>query len=140
MGINFLLLLCIFLIVLIFSMRNFKWVISEIRGICEDESGYVKLIQLMFVGLVFTSFFMLLVYNLINKETTSKLDIFLTVIVGLIGTIIGTFFSEKSMESLKKDRDIKKREIIRAKRGLMEAKKELEGFKENLNSLLEKFS
>jgi uncharacterized protein YneF (UPF0154 family) len=118
-------------------MRNFKWITNEIRCICKDESGYVKLIQLMFVVLVFTSFFILLVYNLINEETTSKLDIFLTVIVGLIGTIIGTFFSEKSMESLKKDRDIKKREIIRAKRTLKEKLRESE---EKINKILKKLN
>jgi len=65
------------------------------------------------------------------------LDIFLTVIVGLIGTIIGTFFSEKSMESLKKDRDIKKREIIRAKRTLKEKLRESE---EKINKILKKLN
>lgn len=112
MTIRFLLVLCTFLIILIFLMINFRWSIREVRSICENESGYVKLIQLVFVLLVFTSFLVLLIYNIIYRETTSKLDIFLTVIVGLIGTIIGTFFSERTMESIKKDRDRKIRKII----------------------------
>src|SRR3989344_1986254 len=104
-----LLIVCIFLIVLIFLMRNIRWIIKEIRDTCEDESGYMKLIQFIFVILVLTSFFILLIFSLIFRESTSKLDIFLTVIVGLMGTIIGTFFSERSMESIKKDRDKKRR-------------------------------
>ena len=110
--IRFLLLLCTTLIVLIFLMRNTLWIIKEIRNICEDESGYVKLIQLIFVLLVLASFFILLVYNIIYRETTSKLDIFLTVIVGLMGTIIGAFFSERTMEAIKRDRDRKRKAII----------------------------
>mgnify|MGYP001559399614 CR=1 FL=1 len=110
--IGFLLLLCIFLIVLIFLMRNFKWIVIELRNICENESGYIKLMQLVFVLLVLSSFFGLLIYNLIYRETTSKLDVFLTVIVGLMGTIMGTFFSERTMESIKKDRDKKRKAII----------------------------
>jgi len=65
------------------------------------------------------------------KETTSKLDIFLTVIVGLMGTIIGTFFSERTMESIKKDRDLKKRVIIEEKRKIKDSM-------ESLNKLLKK--
>ena len=82
---------------------------ERIRNICKDESGYIKLMQSLFVALVFFSFFILLVYTLFNESTTSKLDVFLTVIVGLMGTIVGTFFSEKSMESIKRDREIKRR-------------------------------
>ena len=85
---------------------------KEIRDICENESGYMKLIQLIFVMLVLISFFILLIFNLVFREQTSKLDVFLTVIVGLMGTIIGTFFSERSMESIKKDRDKKRKAII----------------------------
>ena len=92
-------------------MSNFKWIIKESRSICENEGGYIKLMQLIFVLLVLASFFVLLVYNLIYRETTSKLDIFLTVIVGLMGTIIGTFFSERSMQSIKIDRDLKKKAL-----------------------------
>lgn len=133
MEIKFLLLLCVFLIVLIFLMRNFKWIIKEIRNICEDESGYVKLIQLIFVLLVLTSFFILLIYNLIYRETTSKLDIFLTVIVGLMGTVIGTFFSERSMESIKKDRDKKRKAIIKKTIKLKQYDEVLKKLLEKLN-------
>jgi len=131
MEIEFLLLLIIFLVVLLFLINNLKWIIGEIRNICKDESGYIKLIQLIFVLLVLSSFFILLIYNIMYKETTSKLDIFLTVIVGLMGTIIGTFFSERTMESIKKDRDLKKRVIIEEKRKIKDSM-------ESLNKLLKK--
>ena|SRR3989344_5368 len=129
--IGFLLLSCIFLIVLIFLMNNLKWLTRELRSICEDESGYIKLIQLIFVLLILSSFFGLLIYNLIYRETTSKLDIFLTVIVGLMGTIIGTFFSERTMESIKRDRDRKIRKIV-------EKTGKLKEYRESLNKLLKK--
>jgi len=133
MEIRFLLLACIVLIILIFLMRNLRWITKEVRSICENESGYVKLIQLLFILLVFVSFFLLLVYNIIYRETTSKLDIFLTVIVGLMGTIIGTFFSERTMESIKKDRDRKRKTII-------EKKLKLEEYKDAMNRLLEELN
>ena len=115
-----LLLISILLIVLIFLMTNFKWIIRELRDICQDEGGYIKLIQLIIVLLVFASFFVLLVYNLFYRESTSKLDIFLTVIVGLIGTIIGAFFSERTMESIKMDRDFKRKVMIEKKQKIGE--------------------
>tara|TARA_Y100000031_G_C8121897_1_gene338620 strand:+ start:74 stop:478 length:405 start_codon:yes stop_codon:yes gene_type:complete len=129
--ISFLLLICTLLLVIIFLIANFRWIIREIRSICKDETGYIKLIQLIFVLLVFGSFFILLVYNLLFQESTSKLDIFLTVIVGLMGTIVGTFFSERTMESIKRDRDLKKRVII-------EKKKEINHQLETFNELLKK--
>ena len=112
-------------------MSNFRWFTKEIRSICENERGYIKLIQLIFVMLILASFFILLIYDLINTETTSKLDVFLTVIVGLMGTIVGTFFSERAMESIKEDRDRKRKAII-------EKKTKLKEYEESLKKLLEK--
>jgi len=122
-----------FLIVLIFLMNNLKWIIKELRNVCEDESGYIKLIQLVFVLLVLASFFGLLIYNLIYRETTSKLDVFLTVIVGLMGTIIGTFFSERTMGSIKKDRDRKRKAIIEKLTKLKEYESIIAVLKKKLN-------
>lgn len=99
-------------IILIFLIINFNWLLKELRSICQDESGYIKLIQLIFILLVLASFLILLVFSIVHEEKTSKLDVFLTVIVGLMGTIIGTFFSETTMESIKKDRDRKRKTII----------------------------
>lgn len=124
-------LVCITLIIVIFLIRNLAWIIKEMRDICENESGYMKLIQLLFVILVLISFFVLLVFNLIFRESASKSDIFLTVIVGLMGTIIGAFFSERSMESIKKDRDKKRKAIIQKTLKLRE-------YKETLDKLLKK--
>jgi|TARA_Y100000310_G_scaffold28368_1_gene27002 uncharacterized protein YneF (UPF0154 family) len=127
----FLLLLCILLLITLFLILNFKWIVKETRSICEDESGYVKLIQLFFILLVLFSFFILLIHSLNSNEVTSKLDIFLTVIVGLMGTIIGTFFSDRTMESIKKDRDRKRREIIKKSAKIKE-------YQKALNKILEK--
>ena len=123
------LLLVIILIALIFIMRNLHWIVSEVRSICRDESGYVKLIQLMFVVLVLGSFFLLLIYTFLSPEPASKSDIFLTVIVGLMGTIVGMFFSERTMESIAKDRDKKRKSLI-------EKKNKLENTVEAVNNLL----
>ncbi len=133
MGLIILLLASVLLIVLIFLMRNIKWVVKEVRSVCENESGYVKLMQLAFVTLIFGSFSILLIYNLFFKEITSKLDIFLTVVVGLMGTIVGTFFSERSMESIKQDRDRKKKAAITTK-------KKLEQYNQLVNKLVERLS
>ena len=130
-SITSLLLSATFLIVLIFLIRNLKWIISELRCICENESGYVKLVQLIFVILILASFFALLVYNFIFRESTSKLDVFLTVVVGLMGTIMGTFFSERTIESIKKDRDFKRRVILQKKHRIEETI-------DSLNKLLQK--
>ena len=90
MNIIILIITCIALIILNFTLRNFKWIVKEIRNICKDETGYIKLIQLLFVLMIFGSFITLLIYNFFHRDITSKLDIFLTVIVGLMGTVIGT--------------------------------------------------
>ena len=131
--IYFLSMICILLIILIFLMTNFKWIIKELRWICKNESGYIKLIQLVFIMLIFGSFFILLIYNIFYRELTSKLDIFLTVIVGLIGTIVGTFFSERIMESIKEDREKKKKKIIEKKQKLREYKELLDKLKRELS-------
>ncbi len=128
-----LILVNILLIFLIFLIYHFRWVIGEIRDICEHESGYIKLIQLSFVVLIFSCFFILLIYNLFERSQTSKLDIFLTVIVGLMGTIIGTFFSEKTMEGIKRDRDKKREKIIEKKLKIEQYKQAIEDILKELN-------
>ena len=127
------LLLVIILIALIFIMRNLHWIVSEVRSICRDESGYVKLIQLMFVVLVLGSFFLLLIYTFLSPEPASKSDIFLTVIVGLMGTIVGMFFSERTMESIAKDRDKKRKVIIEKKIKLKERENQIIDLLKKLN-------
>lgn len=128
-----LLLIGIFLIVLIFLMKNLEWLLKELRSICQDESGYVKLIQLVFILLVLSSFLVLLVFSIVHEEKTSKLDVFLTVIVGLMGTIIGTFFSETTMESIKKDRDKKRRSLIEKTIKLKQLQQQLDEMSKKLS-------
>ncbi len=108
---------------------NFRWIVKELRSICKDESGYIKLLQLVFISVVLVCFLLLLAYSLIVPESISKLDVFLTVIVGFMGTIIGTFFSERSMEGIMQDRDLKREKII-------EKKIKIEQYKEIINKLL----
>jgi uncharacterized protein YneF (UPF0154 family) len=69
---------------------------------------------------------------MIYRDTVSKLDVFLTVIVGLMGTIIGTFFSERTMESIKKDRDRKRKAIIQKTLKLKEYKESLDRLSKRL--------
>mgnify|MGYP001394333426 CR=1 FL=1 len=58
-----------------FIAYHFKWIVEQIRDIANNEGGYVKLIQFLFILLILTSFFLLLLYHLWFNETTSKLDI-----------------------------------------------------------------
>lgn len=95
-----LMLLAVFLITWIFFLRRFEWTIKEIRSICERPSGYIKLAQLLFLMMVTVSFVALLVYYFFYNEQTSKLDVFLTIIVGFMGTIVGFFFKDSALDKL----------------------------------------
>jgi len=80
----------------------FCWVFKELRDICKRISGYIILGQLIFILLSWGVFLGILVYYAIFKPD-GKVDvftIFITVVVGFLGTIIGVFFSEKTFEKI----------------------------------------
>ncbi len=90
-------------IILIFLIIKCEWIIKTIREICKEPEGYIKLIQTTFFLFAIISFSILLFYFIIKPNSTDKLDIFLTIIVGFLGTMIGFFFSDRAMEKISKD-------------------------------------
>ena len=58
----------------------------------------------MIVVILIILFVLIFFYYLINESQVDRIDIFLTVIVGWLGAIIGKFFGERAMENLDIDR------------------------------------
>ena len=81
----------------------FKWFIGQLRDVCKNISGYVILGQLLFMFLSWGIFLLILIYYLIYPEEVSVLNIFLTIIVGFLGTMIGIFFSDRAFDKIIKD-------------------------------------
>ncbi len=100
----------IFLIIIVILLFLI-WVFKEIRDICKNFEGFIKFTQITFMlfsWIIFTSIFgFYLFYN--PNEKVSILNIFLTIIVGFLGTMIGLFFSNEALNELK--RKLKTREI-----------------------------
>jgi|TARA_Y100000310_G_scaffold330425_1_gene402020 hypothetical protein len=95
------LLILIILTVILFLI--FKWFFKQVREICRRIAGYIIFGQLIFILLSWGIFLIIFFYYLINPENVNVLNIFLTVIVGFLGTILGVFFSEKAFEKIVKD-------------------------------------
>lgn len=113
---------------LIFLMFKFEWCIGQIRSICKEFDGFIKLIQTLFILSCWGIFFIILLYYLIfnpNKEVPI-LEIFLTVIIGFLGTIIGLFFSNDALEEL---RDKYQHKISDEKITLLKIRNELSNMK-----------
>lgn len=87
-------------IIIFFFLINLKWCVYRIRDICNNSIGYTKFIQLLLIGLLSSLFVLIFLYYLTNEGKVDRIDIFMTVIVGWLGAIIGSFFGEKSMENL----------------------------------------
>lgn len=88
---------------LIFFIIRYDWILKQIKDICKEPEGYIKLLQTSFFVLIATSFTVLLLYFIIKPELTNKLDVFLTITVGFLGTMIGFFFSDRAMEKISKN-------------------------------------
>ena len=92
-----LILVSIFLIILIFIMRNFHYIVTKTREICEEPSGYFKFGQIVVLIFTIFSFVSILAYNMfINPHETSIMDVFLTVTVGILGTVVGLFYGGRA--------------------------------------------
>ncbi len=98
---DFIVIYCILLLVILFII--FRWFFTQIREICRRVAGYIIFGQLVFILLSWGVFLIIFFYYLINPSDISVLNIFLTVIVGFLGTILGVFFSEKAFEKIVKD-------------------------------------
>ncbi len=87
-------------ITVFFFLLNLKWCVNKIRDICDNPIGYTKFIQLLLILLLSSLFVLIFLYYLIKEGQVNRIDIFMTVIVGWLGAIIGSFFGERSMENL----------------------------------------
>ena len=89
----------ILLLIILFFM--FKWFFGQIRQICKEPEGIIKFGQTTFIVLSWGCFIFILAYFIIKPEETNVLHIFLTIVVGFLGTILGLFFSREMIEKLK---------------------------------------
>ncbi|MBU0627988.1 MAG: hypothetical protein KKC75_02270 [Nanoarchaeota archaeon] len=96
---------CIILLVILFLV--FKWFFRQVRDICKEPEGIIKFGQISFILLSWGCFLGILIYFVLKPGETSVLHIFLTIVVGFLGTILGLFFSRDAIENLKKTSDVK---------------------------------
>ena len=120
--------------------------IRQIRNIAEKPAGYLKLSQFIIIFFALGGFSVLLLYIMFWDKEFIDPDIFITVIVGLIGTIVGMFFSESAMKQIEEqkkelEQDVKAKEfnIKSAVRLLNEVDKKQYKFEKIINEYLKKY-
>ena len=64
------------------------------------------MVQIFLIVLLSGIFVLIFFYYVFNESQVDRIDIFLTVIVGWLGAIIGKFFGEKAMGNLEVKRKI----------------------------------
>ena len=79
----------------------FKWFFKQVRSIAREPEGFIKFGQTTFILLSWSVFFILLFYYIFNPYSINILNVFLTIAVGFLGTIMGLFFSREMIEKLK---------------------------------------
>lgn len=77
-------------------MIKFEYIVEHVRNISEDPGGYFKFGQLIILFFAVLSFLALLIYNILVPQEVSSTDVFLAVVVGILGTILGVFYGSKS--------------------------------------------
>lgn len=97
------------IITLIIFLFMFKWLFKEIRDICKRVSGVIIFGQIMFMILSWVCFIGILIYFVFFEHTVNALNIFLTIVVGFLGTMIGLFFSRDIVKHLEDKIDTQKR-------------------------------
>ena len=121
--------LVIIVLLIVFCFFAFKWMFKQIRDVCQKTSGYLIFVQLVFVfvscGVFLATFFYYLIFG--QNSQVDAITIFLTVVVGFMGTIMGVFFSEKTIGKTIKDLEERNRKAFRnlqrIKHRLSEARK-----------------
>jgi len=89
------------ILILVILFLIFKWFFNQVRDICKEPEGIIKFGQITFIVLSWGCFIFILIYFIIKPEETSVLHIFLTIVVGFLGTMLGLFFSREIIEKLK---------------------------------------
>lgn len=64
------------------------------------------MVQVSLTGLLCLVFVAVIVYYFLNPGTVDRVDVILTVVVGWLGAIVGSFFSDKAMNNLEDKRKI----------------------------------
>ncbi len=105
MSISMLIILLLFSIFFFFLLINIRWCINTLRDIAREGRGYTKLVQLWVLFLLSSIFLVIVGYYLIKPGNVDRIDIILTVIVGWLGAIIGSFFGEGAMDRLEGERN-----------------------------------
>lgn len=105
--------LLILVIILFFILLKFGWFWQQIREISKPENtgGYTKFVQLVIIGILFTSFIGSFIYYWITKELVTAMTVLFTVIVGWLGMVIGRFFGESAMDIINKQRESYAKEV-----------------------------
>jgi len=73
-------------------------------------------------------FLVIFIYSLVKPSSVGKIDIFLTIVVGFLGTMIGYFYKETLVEKLEVPRKRVSREWLnrrRALEGIIEEQKDI---------------
>ena len=94
--------------------------IRQIRDIACRPAGYLKLIQSLLVIFALGGFGLLMGYTMFYDNNYIDSDVFITVIVGLIGTIVGMFFSESAMGHIEQENLEMRQEVKTKKRHIQE--------------------
>jgi len=112
------------LIVILFFM--FQWFFGQVREICKEPEGIIKFGQIVFILLSWGCFLSILIYFIIKPDEVGVLNIFLTIVVGFLGTIMGLFFNRETIEKLKIASEYKSNILKENKKLLGDAKEFLE--------------
>lgn len=107
-----LLLILLFALIIFLFLINLKWCIQTIRDIARDECGYTKLVQISVFFLLSVIFLSIIIYYFLNPAEVDRIDVILTVVVGWLGAIIGSFFGEKGMANLEDKRRVEVAKLI----------------------------
>jgi len=112
---------CILLLIIIFFM--FIWFFLQVRKICKVPEGFIKFGQITFILSSWCVLIIILFYYIKYPRDISVLNIFLTVIVGFLGTGVGFFFSGEALKHL--ERKVKARGKLLRQLDILDDTKEL---------------
>lgn len=115
----------------------FVWFLKEIRNVCDKPEGFIKFTQITFIlgswGIFLLIFGYYLLFN--PKETVSILSLFLTIVVGFLGTIMGLFFSKEALEEIIKKYKSRGEIMLKDRNILLKTKMRLENIKKETEKL-----
>ena len=121
------------IILLLLGFFAFKWFFGQVREICEKAGGFLIFGQITFLLLSWGCFVLIMIIFIFNQDKSmNPLSLFLTIVVGFLGTIIGTIYSEQAIRKIyesrltNKDKRIKdyNKWLIETKSLLKEVEKE----------------